>query len=228
MASCCTENSHVSLPVLKCGVFYFVVMIRALAASQVPFQVDHLHCFPAFWMDGSMYFSANFKVWVNLNFVSSTKQKLCFKKMLLCTKAAWAMPVQGWVYLLLKSPFIPISGDMASTNHVTTFSCNMLELFFPSGIHKNVYSYVRGSLPCKGMHSVCCIENTEQQCLEQDRASSRTVTGLIMQKIVATETPVLQATRWYGHWYVVTWGGGVVVWGFVLYSYVLANWTKMK
>lgn len=149
--------------------------------------------------------------------------------MLLYTKAAWAMPVQGWVYLLPRSPFMPISGDMAATNHVTTFSCDMLELFFPSGIHKKYVSLCERIVPLwRNAYSLLYWKHQGTMLLEQDRASSRTTAGLIVQKIVARETSVLQATGWYGHWYVVTWQGVVVVWGFVLYSYASANWTKIK
>lgn len=68
-------------------------------------------------------------------------------------------------------------------------------------------SFVRGTFTCEGMHILCCLESIEEKCFEQDRASSRTATGLIMQKIVATETSVLQTTGWSGHWYVETWLG---------------------
>lgn len=100
-----------------------------------------------------------------------------------------------------------------------------LELFFATGILSGLSSFVRGTFLSEGIHIVCCIESIEEQCLEQDRAL-RTATGLIMQKIIATETSVLQAARCYSHWYVLTppWG----LFGILVCIHVLANCTKIK
>lgn len=132
--------------------------------------------------------------------------------------------------LLQRFPFMHIHEDMALANHVTTFSRNMLEnFFFPQVAYFfGLNSFVRGTFTCEGMHILCRLESIEEKCFEQDKASSRTATGLIMQKIVATETSVLQATGWSGHWYVRDLTGGFCCccWEFLRGSYVLANCTK--
>lgn len=107
--------------------------------------------------------------------------------------------------LLVRSLFMPIHEDVALANHATIFSHSMVELFVFSQVAYlfGLYSFVRGTFPCEGIHILCCFESVEEKCLEQDRAPSKPATGW---KTVATETSVLQATGWCGRWCVETWG----------------------
>lgn len=100
-------------------------------------------------------------------------------------------------------PFMPSHDDVVSANHVTSFLIYLRFFFFQMAFW-GLKSFVRWPFPCKGIHVFCCIlESIREQCLEQDRVSSWTDTGLIMP-FVTTDIPVLQATRWCGHWYAVT------------------------
>lgn len=149
------------------------------------------------------------------------KQKLPLSRCW-CTKAALAVQVQGWVYSCYR--YFHLCPAMTMWSQLTmlpVFLYNMLDFFFQMAFW-GLKSFVRWPFPCKGIHVFCCIlESIREQCLEQDRVSSWTDTGLIMP-FVTTDIPVLQATRWCGHWYAVTHSEDLFC------INMLANCTKIK
>lgn len=118
------------------GFAYFVVVIRALPASEVSFQVDNFTVFQLFgWMTHpSLCKLKSLSKLLTLCLVQSRSYPLT--SVMMYQSSLDSVCTELSLPLLQRFPFMHIHEDIALANRVTTFSCNMLENFFfsPSGI----------------------------------------------------------------------------------------------